>query len=570
MTNFLSSFILGSLEDNTGVFSTYWLLKNPGFWDYVGYPFGIPFNFSNTSEPLFLRTFFWLMLHFDPIVFYNVFVIVSLALTALAAYFFYKRLIVNKYISLMGALLLVFSPYFYFQYRSHLALIQFWLVVIFLFLLFKAHSWRNFITLGFFLTFVALISNYFAYFCLLVLSGYLLSKEFVYRLLGLRYWDLKVLFQYILCILVFSITFLPFLVSYFKFYGAASGVETSATTLPLGRSIEDFFIFTSRPWYYLLPSDINPFFGDITSSILSWMQNDWGYFLAQNYFRSEHTASYLGWVSLVMAVVGLRAIYKRVKSNTVSQPEIDLLVAAGVIVILGLFTMPPYLTLAGLKIYMPSYLLYNFFPMFRVLSRLGVVILLLLLALSTYGYKDFYLVISARVGKPFTIGLIILFGIISFMEYFVPLKVTRVADVPAVFEYIRNETPLDSIIAVYPHEKANLGQFWITHYERRFINPFGIVNTKDSFESEEFTENLNTCMGLVYAEKLGVDYVVVFGEELFLEEYLIKVQDFQPVVSPAPIYKFFYVSYAGADESSSLYVIRKGLDCEDTTPEGNL
>ncbi len=53
--------------------------------------------------------------------------------------------------------------------------------------------------------------------------------------------------------------------------------------------------------------------------------------------------------------------------------------------ILAILSGPPFFTVAGFKIYLPSYLLMKVFPMFRTLARLGVPIFLCLLVATGYG-----------------------------------------------------------------------------------------------------------------------------------------------------------------------------------------
>jgi len=79
-----------------------------------------------------------------------------------------------------------------------------------------------------------------------------------------------------------------------------------------------------------------------------------------------------------------------------------------------------------------------------------------------------------------------------------------------VFTYIKNNTPKNSVIAVYPYGKTNLSLFWIREYQRPLINPQGYLNKDASFDAKDFTAKLDSCEGLIDAKNLGVTHLVYF------------------------------------------------------------
>ncbi len=575
--SYLYNYIIGLLEDNTGIFYTHWLLKNPQFSSYIGYPTGQPVDFTNTSEPLFLRGFFFLMANFNTVAFYNIFILVSLGLVLITTYLLFNHFTKTKIVSIMLATLFTLSPYFYYQSRSHVTLIQFWLVVLFVYFLIQAKSFKHFFWLGLYLTLVTLVSNYFAYFCLLILGGYFFAKQITYKIYGLKYWSMQVWLKYLFCLITFFVTTVPILMPYFRaFYGTndSSNQTESTDSKGLNRTLEDFFIFSSRPWYFVLPSIDNPFVGNVTNETVRWLQNDWGYFLTQNYFKSEHSASFLGWINIVMASYGVYLVIRRLREKQLTTPtsiedstELKILALVLVAIFLGILTLPPYITLGGIKLHMPSYILYKVFPMFRVLTRLGTVILLIVLVPTAYTYKESITKIKEKKGVLVSTLLILPIYAFSLAEFFVPIKLTDVSQMPEVFEYVKTQTPQDSVIAVFPYSRTNTAMFWIKDFQRAVVNPREFKDPKRGFNSENFTKELTKCEGLRSAAHLGVNYIVVFpnaneNTEIFDKTAgLEKIAEFSASTTKQRVYKYSSIGYAGANEGAVVYKLTK-VTCE--------
>lgn len=281
----------------------------------------------------------------------------------------------------------------------------------------------------------------------------------------------------------------------------------------LKRPIEDFFTFSLRPWYLFLPSQDNPFFGQLTKKSINWLQDTKGLWLAQNYFPSEHTTGYLGWTNLIFAFFGLYYVLKKLQSNKFPDwtPYHQALTLGLISLCMTFLVMPPYITINLHKIYLPSFLLYKFFPMFRVLARMGIFILLGELIFTGFGYLFLLDFLEKKLNwKKFNFLALLPFFALSLMEFFVPLRITDVSVPPKVFTYISQNTPANSSLAVFPYSQNVETLFWTREHNRFLVNPRDLVNPQTGFDSLEFTSHLPSCAGILEAQKLGVDYLVYF------------------------------------------------------------
>jgi hypothetical protein len=168
--------------------------------------------------------------------------------------------------------------------------------------------------------------------------------------------------------------------------------------------------------------------------------------------------------------------------------------------------MPPSITIDRVLIYTPSYILFKFFPMFRVLARAGVLILFLTLIFTGYGYR---VLVKHGVTKPVLAALMLF----SIAEFFIPLKITHVGIPPKVYAYIGATDPLKSPVVIYPYNKTNEALFWMTAYNQPLINPKSYGDKKSGFVSEDFTNALNASGGLEKARQMGAKYLVYFYED---------------------------------------------------------
>ena len=537
--NLLSSFIVGNLEDKTGLLVYPELIKKFGHQalTWVNYPFNSFIINGITNEPVFWAVYLLLASKLDSVLVYNLIVFGSVLLIFFTSYIFFKGFGFSRFLSFLLGLTITFSPLVYYQAGNHPTMLQAWMVILYIHFLTKAEKAKHFVLLGLFMTFIALTNNYFGYFSVLIALSFLVSKEIVCRFLLTKYITKKVLANYFLMFVTFGLLTISLLFPYVKtnylvddeaqlttyskanFSWKVDPETTTQTLLDSKRKLEDFFTFTSRPWYYVLPSPRNPFIGGITTKTVAFLQDEWGYFLAQNHFPAEHSASYFGWTNLIFAAIGFSVVRRKLVALKASdKPDLEdhklvtLSVLGFTALILILLTMPPYFTLNSVKIYMPSYVLFKTFTMFRVLSRLGFFTTLFLLLFTGYGYQHMLQRLGTRLVKNSKVLAFILipFTAISLLEFYVPVRILNVTTPPEVYTYIRDQTPQDSVLAVYPFTKTTSALFYITHFQRRFINPAGFNRPEYGFDSNKFTDKLITCTGVLEARNLGATHILYF------------------------------------------------------------
>lgn len=505
------NYLLGFIEDNAGLFVVPRLIKGLfGCTEFIGYPTGLCQNLLVNNQPFILTPAFLLAKLVNPILVYNIIVLSGLALNFLFALRFFKQLF-GRFLALILSAIFLASPYFAYQSRSHFDLIQFWPVIWFLHTFFLSRSRHKNIYLGLLLTLVTGVSNYLGFFTLIFATLYLMFCLLMspQKILMVKNSYKSVIKTLIVFILSSSIFLIPYIKS--NFFLPKTTLGNTANSKVLARPIEDFVIFSSRPWYCLLPSVDNPFFGGASQSFLDKLASG-GNYLTQNYFKSEHAASYLGWVNLALGMVGalsLLAIRRNNKNNIPVNYSILIITILGMIIL----TMPPLVIINGVVVHTPSYLLFKFFPMFRVLARAGILILFLTLIFTGYGYRELVnLALNRKIKLRIAQTLLLIPALFSISEFFIPIKITHVGAAPKVYSYLSRTVPLKSPAVIYPYNHTNEAIFWILTYQKPLINPRFYEDKKTGFVSSDFTSLLNTPLGLEKAHNMGARYLVYFYE----------------------------------------------------------
>ncbi|MBU0534989.1 hypothetical protein KKC62_02365 [Patescibacteria group bacterium] len=559
----LNNYLIGIIEDNAGFFAIPRHISNVlvGCTDYLGYPTGICQNLFANNQPLIFIPVFLLAKLIDPILAYNLIVLGGLALNFFFAFRFFKK-IFGRFVAVLLATILLSCPYLAYQSRSHIDLLQFWPVIWFLDTLFFSKSRHKAVFLGLLLTLIIGISNYLGYFTLLFTSIYLVFKfifsESKINVIKKSWRDI------VKTLVVFIFLSATFLAPYVKsnFFAPRARIEENTDSKALNRPFEDFIVFSSRPWYYLLPSVDNPFFGELSKQFLNQLSSG-GNYLTQNYFKAEHSASYLGWVNTILALVGIFSLFRSKRDRPINYPALLITTIA-----LILLTMSPVFILKNMTFYSPSYILFEIFPMFRVLVRAGILILFLTLIFTGYGYRALVNLLTSRKINPLVIrSVLVILALFSVSEFFIPLKVTHIGSPPEVYSYVGTTAFSKSPVVIYPYSKTNEAIFWMTAYKQPLINPRFYESKPTGFVSEDFTNLLNTASGLEEAQYMGAKYLVYFymvdksESAVFFENspQLVHIIDFKGEgPSERRIFKFLQVIEAGSVTMNSaiLYKFR--------------
>lgn len=546
MLQISNSILLGVIEDNNWLFYAVKTIgKLSGCTDLIGYPTGYCRDVVSSNQPISDVIAFILAHTLSPLLAYNIMVIIGLLGTALTSYLVFRNL-VGKYIALILSATFVLSPFFLYQHRSHFDLVQFWPVILTIReLIIKKSRYRE-IKIGILLAITTGISNYLGYMTLIFTMLYglfvFLGKKEKRDYIRLSYK------KWVAFFLVYIAGISIFLFPYIKTNYIGGPDKIGSSSVLVKRSLDDFITFSSRPWYLLLTSSDNPFYGKWASSMLGNIQQSNNY-LTLNYFKSEHSAAYIGWMTLLLAITGITYI-KRYKIETPFHSSA--LISS--VIFLTILSMPPQIIIGSVEVYTPSYILFKLFPMFRVLSRFGVLILFLEFIFAGYGYSYIAKALSKKLGTVVIITLTIL----CFSEFFVPLKITLVDKSPEVYSSLAKKHDEKTPIVIYPYSKTVESAFWITTHNQPIINPRAYSDPEKKFESESFTKSLNTPQGLTEARKLGAKYLVYFVNsdsktslEFFnTSEYLSQEEQFTPtgvINPPAPLFydKFIKLVDAG-------------------------
>lgn len=514
--------VIGGVDDQIAILvwerlsvsTQQWLIQNP----FYAHTFSALINPLSTNEPLtyVLLKLFLDLFHSHA---YNLFLLFTLAANLLVGYAFFKK---YKYATFLTALY-AFSAFFWLHIGKHVSLAELWVLPLcFMFLQRLNHTWRSYISLGVVLGITVLISNYLG-FCLLVFAGIYLVSGLITRQMRLRE-VMGFVISFIFAAVIVFISLFPYIsANYFNKIPS----QADSSILVLRRTIDDFLLFSARPWYFFIPPVKSVLYGSIPTQIYEKIAKT-GYFLADDYFDGEHGSLFLGYSLMLLTGYLLLYAYKQGDSSMRSHLSHNLLS----IVLIISFMMPPFFTISGLTVYTPGWLIYKFFPMFRVTSRFIVVILFILLTLigeilTKYPFK----------GKKST--LIYLLLPLILLETYIPLKFTRVEAVPEEISQLSSYISKEDMFATYPYSSTKQVFYYLPDYERLLLNPRGLAY--GDFSSESFTSELVTDAGLIKAHELGVKYLLVYKdipqEDLYFfgnSKYISKSAEF----SKAYLFKF--------------------------------
>jgi len=447
------------------------------------------FSYTEQLMKFFIYTFHFLF----GINYLNVLILVAIFMNLLFSYFLFKRF---KY-GYLYAILFSFSSYFWLHLGTHISLSQLWLYPLLFILLNKKYKnlYFELIYFSLYLLFSIFISNYIGFILLIYFCHFLLFDLIVSFFKTHKINFNKIFFLLITIFIVGSGSLLVF-----KAY------KNSMNYLELNsldtRPLEDFFTFSSRPWYFLISSPKSLIYSQFSTQALDNIKST-GYFLADDYFNGEHPASFFGYVLLLtFFVVSGYILYKG--SN---EQKLNLYKYWFINICLFLFMMPPFFTLAGITIYTPGWLIYKFFPMFRTTVRMSVLILLNILLVLAPFFDD----LSRKYPKKH----LLIFTFVTFLtgltllETFIPVKIQFLDTPPQVYSYI-GENHAGTNFVVYPYPKNQEALFWVDVHKSYLLNIR--MYKKGDFDSEIFTKALNTDKGLLDLKNRKVDYLIAFKD----------------------------------------------------------
>ena len=418
--------------------------------DFIAYPFGTKlYSFFGF---VYAAIGFLLSVLTTPVLVYNLQVIINIVLTAMITYLLVKYLINDILCAFFSGLIFGFCPYIFVRSWQHIGAVYLWPIPLFMWFIMRLRQEKTFKIKFLFITcFILSTVNFDVTYYLLVACAALI----IYLL-----FDLKSNFGYIRRI--FFLTMIAFAILLFQFLPVIYNVIFNRNTIPLAQNIfhrpfEDLFTQSARPLSYFLPSVAHPLFGKFTEQ-----------FVGTNlYGRSftEHTL-YLGWIPLILAFIALRRWRKAPADERFYIGFLGLLA-----LVAWFFSQPPWWSIFGLKIYMPSFFMYKVLPMVRAYCRFGVVVMFAVSVLAGFGLK--FILEKSKSNKA-KIAITTLACVLVLFEFWSwpPFKVIDVSEFPSVYTWLKNK-PGDFVIAEYPLDVNGINEmfkFYQTRHEHKIIN----------------------------------------------------------------------------------------------------
>ncbi len=450
---------------------------------------------SLTSEPMswYMLTKLVSIFGINSLLFYQGFILLLNFVTSLILF----RKSKYKY---QFAILNTFTSYFWLHVGEHLVLINTWIFNLITAILLKSSKRAShFVLIAVLLVVGTLISNYIGYVSFLFVSLFILVQGCIStfrRDTVLAKETLFVLLAVIFGVLVLAILLKkPLLLNYVTPHSAG---KQEQSILVVKRPIEDFFTFSVRPWYFVMPPLNNPLLGSFTESVDATLKST-NYFLSDDYFAQEHGTLFFG-SSLILFVLVMYVYIIRNQIKLVLDGRLIALLASALI----LFTMalPPYIVIGGVQIYTPGYFVYKMFPMFRVTSRFAPLFLLSLLLLLNQ---------MLNLGTPkiekLTLRVFSIIVLLTLLETYSQLKITVLGSAPHEFVYLKEKTESNDLFAIYPYSQTQVAFLWLPTHERRILNMRGFET--NNVANDHLTKMLNTEDGIANLHKLNTRYLLV-------------------------------------------------------------
>lgn len=479
------------------IWTTWWrqhahlyAVQDPRLIPIVAHPFGRDLS-QEIPEPLVEWPLRWLSSVAGEVAAYNLLVLLGFVLTGLATFLLVYALTHNPWAGLLSGTVFAFCPY-RFAHLVHISLSvgTCWLPLYGLALLWlwQRPTAGRALLLGAVLAGTAATNGYYAWFCAILSVVFLPILAWAHptrrRFAG---WS--------------GVAVAMAAVAVWPLMGA---VVLHAGTPGAGHPLKDLFVYSAKPWDYLLPPSAHWFFGPMVRP-----------FLESHLYGSNlvEQTLFLGFVPLLLAGV---AVWRAGRP----QPLLVRCLLGGAIVA-ALCSGPPYLPLgpfqivgnqivAPWKLYLPSAMFHPLLPEIRVYARFGIVVALAVSVLAGLAIVPWVHRCRLRY-RPLLLG-----GLLAAVagDFTVGLRTTDVSSVPPAYQWLARQ-PLDRVTIEYPlRPGTSAGHARYLWYQR--IHRHRLVNGATDGAAEALRLRLvdltdPTVPGLLQA--LGVAYVLVHPEE---------------------------------------------------------
>lgn len=494
----LFNVIFGAYGDTRGLLYSAWRSDNP---EILG-----PLEFQNNFPDFIpILSYFGEVLTniFGYIGGHNFGIFISFPLTAFFTFIVFQKLTKSIFISFLLGTIFGFTPFSVMHAFNGHPFLAFNLLIpiFFLFMYFRVFNNRkrliNTLLISITLALMTFTNPYYAFF-----SSIIIFYFFIYECIGIDKNINKYKGIFIDYSLIIFIPLFIFILMNYSFFYETFFLDTSlGKDKVLNRSFSDMMIFSSRPWQFFIPSIDNYFFGDFFALFSR------KFLFGSNIVEQTY---YLGLPLIYLCFLSVYYYFKNIFNEKDKKVISCLFFLCAFIFFM---TFPPVILFFNFQTPSLNYLIYDFFPMFRVLSRFNIFLIFVLIIISSFSLQ--YLFLRNKKNIFFIFLILILVTIFEFL-FISNEKITEVEDLPAAYSSINTKDKL--LIAEYPFvEPTNFHHYdyLMTQYSHkmRILNGFPLNNIENI---QFFNDIQDLSKDLTYKKlnDIGVTYIVVHNDKL--------------------------------------------------------
>jgi len=409
----------------------------------IAAPFGVDLSLS-PGHPFWEYINTLLTLHLGAVAAYNLQILLSFILSGLFMYYFIFLIIKDKKIALLMGMIFTLSPYHFARAFEHLGLSNMQWMVLYIMSLFnlrKEITYKNAVLCGLCFSIIGWFDFYYLYFMMIFTVIFILFSFFYYRE-AFKNLNTKKITVILTGIFIFVLLLFPSIFYILKISFFAQKAKT-LVAFAYERPFHHLFADSSRVLNYFLPAEFHPFLGGITRPLIGTLF----------YGSTPHEQTlYLGYVGLILALIGHRS-WRRKRANLKAEykkSEENFVISFFTLSLFIFFvsSFPPYVQIGKIFIPFPSFFLYKVFPMFRNYARMGVLVLISVCVLASFGLKE---VLNSIVRRSKKILMCIFLAVLICLEFlpYPPLRTTDVTKIPPAYEWLKKQSG-NFTIAEYP------------------------------------------------------------------------------------------------------------------------
>ncbi len=473
--------------------------KAHGLWNgnttaLLSAPFGYTREYA-VAQPVYEALFSAAARIFPEIVAYNLIVLVSFPLTALATFLFLDYLLKDRVAAFLGGAFFGFCSGAVSQAcAGHLTFALNMFIPLFVWAFLVHRKYRTIHTsalLGLVYALLALTCTYWGYFGVLLGVTMLVFDFFQERSLSLS----RKAFGYVPAFCVAALLLLSVFYPLLMFRLRAS--HTILKSTGFAREIEQLVVYSAYPWEYFMPSIQQLVFGPLVGTFFSIFLH------GSNVFEQS---IYLGALPLLFVGWGLVLIRDGDFSEERRRYFFFFLIIGAVLM---LISFPPYFPVKNIKIPNISFVLYQFAPMFRVYARLGIFVMFFVACAGAV------VIAALRDRVPFVQRkrfVLIVLAVFVVDTWSVSPDLFARLNTPPVYEWLAQQ-PGDIVVAEYPmmsRDDASYYRYllWQRVHKKRIVNGASPVQ-KEAWEFRESVADFSRSETVAALRKAGVKYAIV-------------------------------------------------------------